>query len=95
MGKALSAVCVLSLASALMLVESATLSAHTTVNNILSPFTTIQVVPGHHRAYRPPTLWVHNPRYHQRCYRQWDGHYGNWSMYCVRMRYWGHEPHWD
>jgi hypothetical protein len=94
MNKIVGAVSVLIMATALIFAQSTPTLADVVVNNILSPFTTIQVGPGH-RIYRPPTLWVNNPRHHQRCYRQWDRHTGGWSMYCVRMRYGGSEPYWD
>ena len=94
MNKIIGTVSVLSIAIALIFAQSTPTFADVVINNVLSPFTIIQIGPGH-RVAGPPTLWVHNPRYHQRCYRQWDRHSSGWSIYCVRMRYWGGEPYWD
>lgn len=68
--------------------------AEVIVNNIFSPFTTVQIVPGHRYA-GPPPLWIHNPRYHQRCFRHWSAYFGTWHHRCERMRYWGSEPYWN
>ena len=85
--------CLLSFALALTFAWSAPTSAEVIVNNIFSPFTTIQVVPPY-RAYRGyygygDTWWIHNPNHHQRCYRRWHPYYGEWHTHCVRMHYWG------
>jgi hypothetical protein len=98
MNKIIGAVSVLCMAIAMMFAQSAPASADVVVNNVLSPFTMIQVGPGH-RVYRPQTSWAHNPRHHQhhhqRCYREWDRHTGGWSINCVRIRYGGSRPYYD
>jgi hypothetical protein len=80
-----------SLAALLIFAQSRPASAEVLVNNVLSPFTAIQVGPGY-RTYQPSSWWVHDPRQHQRCYRRWDAYYGHWHMHCVRMSQ-GHEPY--
>jgi len=87
---------VLSLTAAVIGARIAPASADVVVNNILSPFTVIQVGPGHRAyGYRPPAWWINDPRHHQRCYRRWDGYYGEWRFHCVRMHPWGGESYWD
>jgi hypothetical protein len=94
MNKITGALSVLSVAAVLFVAPGKPASADVIINNVLSPFTSITVVPGH-RVHRPHTVWVHNPRHHQRCYRRWDPYFGEWNMHCVRMRYWGNEPYWN
>jgi hypothetical protein len=94
MNKITGALSVLSVAAALFVAQGKPALADVIINNVLSPFTSITVVPGH-RVHRPHTVWVHNPRHHQRCYRRWDPYFGEWNMHCVRMRYWGGDPYWN
>jgi hypothetical protein len=81
-------------AASLIFAQSIPTSAQVIVNNVFSPFTTIQVEPGY-RAYGAPTWWLHNPRHHQRCYRRWDSYFGEWRGHCVRMEYWRERPYWE
>ena len=81
----------LGLAMALTGIQVTSAAAQVIVNNVLSPFTSIQVGPGY-RAYGPSSGWLNDERSHQRCYRRWDAYYGHWHMHCVRMNY-GHEPY--
>jgi hypothetical protein len=95
MRKISGAVSVLSLAAALLGVQTMPASADVVVNNIFSPFTSIQVGPGPRTyGYGSSTWWVHNPHHHQRCYRRWDPYFGEWQWRCVRMHYRG-GPYWD
>ena len=61
-------------------------SAQVIINNVLSPFTTIQVAPG----YRTYGTRYWSPEYNSRCYYRWDPYYGEWRTHCERM-YYGHE----
>lgn len=90
MNKIFAAVSVLSVAMTLNISQSTPSSAEVIINNVLSPFTSIQVGPGR-RAYGAPAWWIHDPYHHQRCYRRWDPYYGEWQWHCVRMHY-GYGP---
>ncbi len=90
MNKASAVVSLLCAATILNVAQTTSSSAEVVVNNILSPFTTIQVGPGQ-RHYGSRSWWVHDPYHHQRCYRRWDPYYGEWQWHCVRMNY-GYGP---
>ncbi len=103
MRKISGAVAMLSLATVLIGVQTTPVSAQVVVNNVFSPFTSIQVGPGvrsyGHGYYRhgydghgyyghgSSTSWINDPRHHQRCYRRWDPYFGKWQSNCVRMHY--------
>lgn len=91
MNKTFGTIAAVSLASAMLFAQSKPTFADVVVNNILSPFTVIQVGPGH-RVYGPSAGWLNNPRHHQRCYRRWDPYFAEWQERCVRMHY-GYGPH--
>ena len=86
MKKNLGAIAVLSLAIALIGAPSKPASAQVIINNVLSPFTTIQVAPGY-RTYGTQ-YWSSDQI--ARCYYRWDPYYGEWRTHCARMHY-GHE----
>lgn len=94
MGRVSGAIAALCVALAMTFAQSKMTRADVVINNVLSPFVTIEVGPGH-RVYGPSPYWLNNPRHHQRCYRRWDSYFGEWHVRCVRMRYWGDEPYWD
>jgi hypothetical protein len=93
MNKIFGAVSVMSVAMTLNFASSTPSFAEVIINNVLSPFTTIEVGPGP-RAYGPRAWWVNDSRHHQRCYRRWNPYYGSWHMHCVRM-YYGGRPNWE
>jgi hypothetical protein len=74
----------LSMAAACFSTASAPAAADVVVNNILSPFVTIQVIPGH-RA-RPARWSLHDPRYRARCNYRWHPYWGEWRVYCHRSQ---------
>jgi hypothetical protein len=81
--KTLSAIAVLGLA--LLMGSSTSSRAEVIINNVFSPFTTIEVVPSHRSYGYRASIW--SPYHHARCYRRWDAYYGEWRMSCARMYY--------
>jgi hypothetical protein len=86
MNKIVGVVSALGIANALIFAQSTPSLADVTINNVLSPFTTIQVGPGY-GVNGTPTWWLHNPHHNARCQYRWHPYYGEWRMSCVRMRY--------
>src|SRR5438477_3237426 len=86
MRKTFGAIVMMSLVSASIGALSKPASAQVIVNNVFSPFTTIQVAPG----YRTYGSQYWSPDQHARCYYRWDPYYGEWRTHCTRMHY-GHE----
>jgi hypothetical protein len=89
MNKISGAVSLLALAAAISIIQIKPASADVVINNVLSPFTSIQVGPGYRAYGRPDWWWVNNPYHHQRCYRRWDPYFAEWQEHCVRMHYYG------
>ncbi len=86
MKKIFGAIAVLGLAIASTGTQSQPASAQVIINNVLSPFTTLQVAPG----YRVYGSGYWSPEQHARCHYRWDPYYGEWRTHCARMNY-GHE----
>jgi hypothetical protein len=66
--------------------QSSSASADIVVNNILSPFVTIQVVQPPRRAHsaRYHKWSLHDPRYRAQCDYHWDPYGGEWRVHCHR-----------
>jgi len=83
--KAVGAVAALSLP---LLFAGAPAKAEIIINNIFSPFSTVEIVQPRHygSGYR---AWIYSPNHHARCYRRWHAYYQEWSFECRRMDYGG------
>ncbi|HXF88713.1 MAG TPA: hypothetical protein VNK48_10200 [Xanthobacteraceae bacterium] len=73
-------------ATACFSVQSSSASADIVVNNILSPFVTIQVIqpPRRVRPARFHTWSLHDPHYRAHCDYRWDPYWGEWRVHCHR-----------
>jgi hypothetical protein len=73
-------------AAAWFAAQSAPASADIVVNNILSPFVTIQVIqpPRRARPARYHTWSLHDPHYRAHCDYRWDPYWAEWRVHCHR-----------
>jgi hypothetical protein len=100
MQKILGTLSVIGLAAPLLFGQSAPASADVVVNNVLSPFTTIEVGPrrrgygpwGYGYGYGYGPSWG-EPYNNARCYTHWDPWYGERRVRCVRRYYGGYYPY--
>jgi len=72
-----------------LLFAGAPAKADVIINNVFSPFTTIEIVPGHHGYGSGYRAWINSPNHHARCYRRWHPYYQEWSFECRRMYFGG------